>query len=128
AASSDEELDVRLFEIANHLNIAAALPGEETERIGLAALNLRAARKAKSSAAYDTAWRYLEAGLGVTAEADWERHCALLFGLYRETTEVAYLLGRYGEMQRYADLALAHQHSVLDRIELLEIIIRFYNS
>ncbi len=127
-ASSEGELEERLFEIANHLNVAGALPDDEGGRLGLAALNLRAARKAKSSAAYDTAARYLEVALRLVTDADWEQHYTLLFGFYRETTEVAYLLGRYGDMQQHADVALAHARSVLDRVELLEIIIRYYNS
>jgi predicted ATPase/class 3 adenylate cyclase len=127
-ACGEAELEERLFEVVNHLNIAASLPEEEGGRTALMAFNLRAVRKAKSSAAHETAWRYLEFALGLADAADWQEHYEIAFGLHREAAEVSYLLTHYAEMQRFSSIALERARGDLDRVEIYEILIRYYNS
>src|SRR5262249_26205566 len=52
---------------------------EERERV--AALNLIAARRAKTSTAYDSALRYLRAGSALLTEETWERSYELMFSI-----------------------------------------------
>lgn len=127
-ACTEAELEERLFEVVNHFNVAADLSGTEGSRTELMALNLRAARKAKSSAAYETAWRYLDVALKILETADWRENYEIAFGLHREAAEVTYLLTRYPEMQRYSSVALERALDDLDRVEIYEILIRYYNS
>ncbi|WP_181198449.1 protein kinase domain-containing protein [Enhygromyxa salina] len=89
-ARAGEISEERLFAVVDHLD--AGLPEAELDdslRIELAALNLRAGTRALEAAAYDGALRYLDVGVELTAterEAAVERgqaapHYALVVGL-----------------------------------------------
>jgi predicted ATPase/class 3 adenylate cyclase len=127
-ACSAAELEERLFDIVNHLNVANVVPSAKSDRTELMTLNLRAARKAKSSAAFETAWRYLEIALKRAEPSDWQSNYQVVFGLYREAVETSYLLTRYADMERFAGMALERAQDDLDRVEIFEILIRYYNS
>ena len=57
-----EQDEERIFDVANHLNLAKNLITEKDEIIKLAELNLNVGRKAKSSAAFESALEYLKTG------------------------------------------------------------------
>ena len=65
--AAEEHLDDQLFEIVDHLNAAAAAIADEDELSELAAMNLRAARKARQSAAYGPACNLLDAACAILA-------------------------------------------------------------
>ena len=54
-----DEIDAHLFDVANQFNRGAALLSDPDEKARVAALNLRAGRKAKASVAYASACGYL---------------------------------------------------------------------
>ncbi|MFT3772578.1 MAG: AAA family ATPase [Minicystis sp.] len=89
----------RLFEIVDHLDLGRALITDPAEKIALLRLDLAAARKAKSAAAYGAARRYLESGLS-TFGGDWEGQYALTLALHDEMAEVEYLNGSYERSER----------------------------
>ena len=71
----------------------------------MAAIDLRAGRKAKASAAYDSARAYFAAGMALLDEGDWSSRYELTFSLWLECAECEFLTGRLDRAeQRVGDL------------------------
>ena len=83
AHASKEELEEKIFDIANQLNLGASLlPCGDHDRV--AELNLIAGRKAKASTAYLAAIKYFSAGMALLAPDSWETQYDLTFRLHLE--------------------------------------------
>ncbi|HLY87867.1 MAG TPA: AAA family ATPase [Acetobacteraceae bacterium] len=70
-----------IFEIVNQLNRGAHLIASVEEREHVAGLNLIAGRRAKLSTAYDSALKYLTAGLALLSDETWGRNYDLIFSI-----------------------------------------------
>ena len=68
-----------IFEIVNQLNRGSNLLISTEERARVADLNLIAGRRAKNSAAYASALKYLRAGSALLTEDTWQHNYALVF-------------------------------------------------
>jgi PAS domain S-box-containing protein len=88
-----EEQEEAIFDVVNHLDRGAALITSRNEREQLAELNLRAAKRAKASAAYASALAYLVAGSALLAEDCWERRHELIFEIELLRAECEFLTG-----------------------------------
>ena len=128
AASSPQELEDRLFDVVNQLNAAAEVLRGAEERTELAELNLRAARKAKASAAYGPAGNYAAAGRRLIGEEGWETHYRLAFDLHIEAAEIAYLSANYEAMTAFIRIVEERATNELDRARIFELLIQYYNS
>jgi len=73
--------DEAMFEIVNQLNRGSHLIASAAERERVADLNLIAARRAKSSTAYDSALKYLRAARDLLTEETWELNYELMFSI-----------------------------------------------
>ena len=94
-----------LFDVANQLNRGAALLVDHDEKVRIAAIDLRAGRKAKASAAYASAREYFAAGLALLDDSDWRSQYELTFRLWLELSECDYLTGHFdGAEQLIVDL------------------------
>ncbi|HEY7499248.1 MAG TPA: sigma 54-interacting transcriptional regulator [Vicinamibacterales bacterium] len=118
----------RLFEIVNHLNIGSALVEHADERSALARLNLAAGRKAKSSAAYEAALRYLTAGIESCNEAWGTSDHAVVFALHFERAECLYLAGQFDAAERAHTYLLSHATTKLDEAAVHELRVTFYEN
>ncbi len=101
-----DALEENIFDIVGQLNRGSMLiaPGEERER--LADLNLVAARRAKTAAAYASALTYASTGAGLLPDDAWERRYDLAFALGLHRAECEFLTGAPAEAQaRLAELA-----------------------
>ncbi len=116
-----QEQEEKLFEIVNALNKGKALIQEQFQRHELAQLNLRAAQKAKASAAYQPAFNYLKAGLNLLAESSWQTEYELTVSLYVEAAEVAYLCGEFAAMQQWSDTVLNRATNLMDKVKVYEV-------
>jgi predicted ATPase/transcriptional regulator with GAF, ATPase, and Fis domain len=76
-----EKRDEAIFEIVNQLNRGSHLIASVEERERIADLNLIAARRAKSSTAYDAALKYLGAGRALLTDETWVRNYELMFSI-----------------------------------------------
>jgi PAS domain S-box-containing protein len=76
-----------IFEIVNQLNQGAHLLTSTQDREELAALNLTAARRARTATGYASALKYLKVGGTLLTEASWERDDALAFSVEYLTAE-----------------------------------------
>lgn len=94
AAHTPAEKQVgEIFEIVNQLNRGAALVTSRDERVQLAELNLIAAKRAKSSAAYASALRYSTAGVALLTDDCRDDRRELIFALELLRAECEFLTG-----------------------------------
>ncbi|WP_437972278.1 ATP-binding sensor histidine kinase [Sorangium sp. So ce260] len=102
-AQRAEERDEALFDVVGHLNRGATLLRSRAERDEVAALNLRAGRKAKAAAAFQTAAALFAAGLRLLASDSWEAQHELTCNLTLERARAAYITGGFDEAERLVD-------------------------
>lgn len=114
-----------LFDIVTHLNEGRSCCTPQGARDYLAALNALAGKRAKASAAYDSARRYLGVGLdALTASSEtscWQRAYDLARVLYGEASEVAYLTGDFAQTDELSKQVLDHATSLIDKVRVYEI-------
>jgi class 3 adenylate cyclase len=114
----------RIFDIVNQLNEGRMLATSREERHELAQLNLVAARRAKVSAAYKTAFNYLLIAHELLPENHWEEDYELSLAIHREAAEVAYLCTEFSEMERFVDLVLNNATELDHKIPAYETLIQ----
>lgn len=119
--------DHLLFDITDHLNIAMDLIRNPEERLTLARLNQKAARKAKIAAAYKPGGIYAGNALALLPQNSWKNNYELTLSCFNEALQLAYLSGNYDEMNKFidtvieraadlADTTVAYQHRILSLI------------
>jgi predicted ATPase len=86
-----EEIEEKIFDIVNQLNVGADFITDQAKKDRLAGLNLIAGKKAKAATAYETAARQLRVGLELLREDSWETQYDLTFLLYAEAAAVDFL-------------------------------------
>ena len=120
------QLDERIFEIVNQLNLGAALITEQRECDRRVELNLQAGQKAQLSTAYGAAVNYYAAGIARLSATSWQDHYALTRQLYEAAAEAAYLNGDLEHMSRWLATLLQLTNSLLDTVKAHEIQIQAY--
>jgi len=123
---SDAEVEGRLFDAVRHLNAAAPLLGSERERLDLAALNLRAARKARASAAHEPARRLLDTALSLLPGEGWDSAYELTLELHLLRAQTAVALSLFNEVLQTRDQVLHAARTPLDRARMLESVVRSF--
>ena len=111
----------RVFEAANHLNLARDLLQDQPEQDEVARLNLSAGQKAKASGAYDRALQYLSFGRELLGEDAWKRCHEPMLALSEEAAEAAFLCGEAGRMQELTGEILAHARAPLERLMACQV-------
>lgn len=122
----DRLLMDKIFYIVNHLNTGRSQITSSDEQIDIVRLNLLAGKKAKASAAYDSALAYFSAGIDLLHEPDWKTHYEILYDIHLLAAEAAYLNADFSAMAAYLDQALAHHASLLDKSKAYEIKIQAF--
>ena len=116
-----EQLEEHIFETVNQLNAAREIISSELEKFQLCKLNLMAGRKAKASAAYELAVKYLTAGIELLPPESWQTDYDLTLALYESAAEAAYLNTEFEQMEKWAEIVLQHAENEQDKIKLFEI-------
>jgi len=93
AKMAAEQLAEHPFDVANHFNRGAMLLVEGEEKLRVAAINLRAGRKANASAAFASARAYFSDGMALLDEGAWGSHYELIFSLSLEWARAEMLIG-----------------------------------
>ncbi|HKW84935.1 MAG TPA: ATP-binding protein, partial [Burkholderiaceae bacterium] len=115
------QLDARRFEIVQHLNLGRSLISDPAERLGVAALNLDAGRKAKAATAHDTALELFAAGIELLdPEPLHDRH-ELAFELQLEAAESRYLCGRFEQALADCERLLAWSLTPVERARVIRL-------
>jgi predicted ATPase len=115
------DIDERLFDAADQMNLGAPLLTSDDERVGLAELDSRAGRKARGTAAYAPALAYLLAGIAVLPETSWDDRHDLAFALHRDAAECALVSGEQSLMSRLAHDALDHARFPREKADIHNI-------
>jgi len=119
---TEAERITRIFTVVNQLNAGRALATDADARRELTGYNLLAARRAKASTAYRTAYDLLELALELCDEDDWEgEHRDLVLDLHVDAAEAAYLSTEFEAMERYVDLVIEHAASLDEKIRAYEV-------
>ena len=125
---SEEEKRERLFEVVNQFNAGIQLIESEAEKTQLAVLNLDAGKRAKNSAAYDPAWKYLATGINLLPTDAWQRYYDLTLELHNESAEAAYLSGDFDSMVRLTGVVFNNATELLHKIKAYTVKIQGYLS
>ncbi|MDH3326159.1 MAG: ATP-binding protein, partial [Gammaproteobacteria bacterium] len=104
----------RIYEIASHLNKAIEFKKDDILFIAnVRDLNLLAARRARSEAAYLIAEMYAQQAASLLNEDSWKENYTLSFDIYHERAMTEYLVGDVAQ-------ALKHVVSILDNVPHLD--------
>ncbi|WP_437850545.1 AAA family ATPase [Sorangium sp. So ce363] len=119
-----EEREDALFDIVGHLNHGAALLRSQAERDELAALNLRAGRKAKAAAAFQSAAVLFAAGQALLAQDPrerWETRYELTYDLSLERAHAAYAIGSFEEAEQLLGELMERARTKIERAAVVEL-------
>lgn len=103
---NDTDGQEALFAAANHLNLGREHVTGTAERMELIRLNLRAGKRAKASAAFEPALRFLSAGHACVMPGDSAELYETLRDLLMEKGECEYLTGAFDAADKSFDKAL----------------------
>ncbi|MDM8546196.1 AAA family ATPase [Candidatus Venteria ishoeyi] len=110
------ERESGIFSLVNQLNLGISLLSNQAERKQLAGLNLTAGKKAKSEMAYESALRYLQAGIDLLNEDAWNSDYDLYLALHTQATEAAWQSNELVRMEELAGAVASHARDVLDQM------------
>ncbi len=116
-----EELEYKIFDITNQLNLGRKLIKTQSEQDNLSRLNLMAGEKAKASAAYDAAWEYLQTALDLLRSDRWQTNYDFTLTLYNATTEAAYLSGNFEQVEPLFQEVLDHAKTLLASLKVYDV-------
>ncbi|GAX34206.1 trifunctional serine/threonine-protein kinase/ATP-binding protein/sensor histidine kinase [Nodularia sp. NIES-3585] len=116
-----EEIESNIFDIVNQLNIGIIYLVEQSDKTELARLNLIAGCKAKAATAYEAALKYLETGIELLSTDAWQTEYKLTIALYDGAAEVAYLSGKFEQMQQWTEVVLQQAKTLLDKVKVYEL-------
>ncbi|MGA7952728.1 MAG: AAA family ATPase, partial [Gloeobacterales cyanobacterium] len=123
-----EDREQKIFDIVNQLNNAKELYSQSEKWEELVRLNLQAGKKAKASAAFQSAYHYFQFGLSLLPENSWQDQYKLTLELYLEAAETAYLNGNVDETEELAATIVEQAKTTLELVKIYEVQIRAYSS
>jgi predicted ATPase/class 3 adenylate cyclase/GAF domain-containing protein len=117
----------QLFKIVENLNKAKDLIGDESARIELAELNLKAAKFTQEQKNYDLAKEYLtNARFLLNPDTCWESHYDLAIALYKMLAEIELATDQFARAEDYLYLLIEKLKSPLEKSEIAYQIIEHY--
>jgi PAS domain S-box-containing protein len=115
AGMTPDDLDQHLFDVANQFNRGIALVVDRDEKAQVATIDLRAGRKAKGSAAHESARVYLAAGMALLDDEDWTDRYELTFGLWLERAECEFLTSEFDRAEQLIEEVLRRGATKIDK-------------
>lgn len=127
-AKDGKSLNEDILSIMDHFNRSLDLVHDPDERLHLAGYNLLAGRKAKSTAAYDSALQYFRYGSALLPDRCWEADYKLSYDLYLELAQAEYLSGNEKLAEKLFDTVIQKAATELERAGIYSIKILLYAS
>ncbi len=125
-APTVSEIAENIFDIVNQLNIGVEFITNQEQRDELANFNLIAGKKAKSSAAYEAAFKYFNAGLELLPEQAWQSHYDLIMELHLEALESSYINTDFDRAFQLSEIMISRAKNLLQKIKVYELKVVFY--
>ncbi|MFW5489949.1 MAG: AAA family ATPase [Desulfovibrio sp.] len=125
------QLDEHLFEITSHMNAGQRFITTDQDKMRLLELNIRAARKAVATTAYNAALQFhrmageLLQSAGQTEQA-WETNYAMTMALHLEWAESEFLEGSKKLAESLLQKAINHATTPLEKAEAQRVMIVQY--
>jgi histidine kinase len=116
---SEEEIIENIFILIEHYNKAVKIINEN-ERIDLSRLNLIAAKKAKSSSAFQQAYNYLKIGISLINPNSWETNYHHMLEIHSLMAEMAFLNQEKETMYRMINEVKLNAKTTLDQADTFE--------
>jgi PAS domain S-box-containing protein len=126
ASLTADELAGHVFDVANQFNRGAVCLVDRDEKAQVAALDLRAGRRAKVSTAYASACVYLTAGMALLDDSDWGGQYGLMFSLWRERAECEFLTGRFDQAEQLIEELMQRGASKVDQAAAYYLKVRLH--
>lgn len=115
---NESELEKALFIIVDNYNSGKSLIDDASERIQLLKLNLKAADKAKASAAFQVAQKYINTGISLVKEDDWSLHYSTVLELYTIAAELSCITTDYEQSLSLGEIVKAKAIAPLDKVRV----------
>jgi PAS domain S-box-containing protein len=115
AGMPPEDLDAHLFDVANQCNRGIALVVDRDEKAQVATIDLRAGRKAKGSAAHESARVYIATGMALLDDQDWTDRYELTFNLWLEGAECEFLASHFDTAEQMIEELLRRGATKIDK-------------
>ncbi|TXK75172.1 AAA family ATPase [Paenibacillus sp. N3.4] len=122
------QVEQRLFDIVNHMNVGSELLVEQEEYIQLLEFNLAAGRKAKSSNAYRSALQYYNKALSLTNCLASAQPEDISFTIRLEKSEVLYLNGQADEAEMSYEQLLLDARTDEIKLEIYNLQVILYTN
>ncbi len=123
-----EQREEAIFDIVNQFNRSAALITSRDEREQVAELNLLAGKRAKASAAYTSALKYLVAGASLLPTDSWEHPHAVSFELELHRAECEFLTGALAVSEERLKLLSARAANTVERARVACLRLSVYTT
>ena len=120
------EIAENIFDIVNQLNMGVEFITNQEKRNELANFNLRAGKKAKSSAAYEAALKYFNVGLELLPDRAWQSHYDLIMELHTEALELSYINTEFERAFQLSEVIIASAKNLLEKVKVYELKVIFY--
>jgi PAS domain S-box-containing protein len=121
ASLTAHELVEHVFDVANQFNRGAARLVDRDEKAQVAAIDLRAGRRAKASAAYASARLYFAAGMALLDGTYWASQYELMFSLRLECAQCEFLTGELDRAEELLAELLQRAASKVDMATVCEL-------
>ena len=115
ARMTPAEVAEKIFDLVNQLNCGTSLVTDWNEKQQIAELNLRAARRAKASAASTSACVYLSEAMALLGSQGWASRYDLAFGVWLERAQCEFLSGNFDAAERLIQELLHGAASSIDK-------------
>ncbi len=115
-----------LFEIANQFSLAEELLTDPKERATVCEINIEAAGKAESSAAFVQAQSYAETAIRLLPDNSWENNYEQTFTVYKLTAMTNFVIGNFERSKALIDEATNKAKTTLERAECLDLLLTQY--
>jgi predicted ATPase/signal transduction histidine kinase len=112
---SPDEVIENIFDIVNQFNLGGSLISDRDDKTRAAELNLRAGKKAKTTAAYASAGAFFSLGIALLGDWGWETQPKLAFDLRYEMAECEFIGANFAETRRLISELLSRGKSKSDR-------------
>lgn len=127
--NDDEHIQKQIFYVVDQLNYGLDLSSSEEMSLKIANLNLKAAIKAKDSAAYDSANTYISVCKRILDQVSeqkgskylWENHYQFVLAAMEEFTEIKYLTSAFKEVEHVSEIVFENTKKAIDRARTYRI-------